>query len=92
MNSVLTVDAHSPGSHRSFGWEKFTDAVIAAISAKTSEKVFILWGNYAIRKVAMIDQKRHTVITGAHPSPLSAYRGFFNSRPFSKSNWEWPEL
>ena len=92
LNSVLSVDAHSPGSHRSFGWDKFTDAVIAAISAKTSEKVFILWGNYAIRKAAMIDSERHTVITGVHPSPLSAYRGFFNSRPFSKSNWEWPEL
>ena len=92
LNSVLTVDAHAPGSHRSFGWEKFTDAVIAAISAKSSGKVFILWGSYAIRKAAMIDSERHTVITGVHPSPLSAYRGFFNSRPFSKSNWEWPEL
>ncbi|MBR7107464.1 MAG: uracil-DNA glycosylase [Lentisphaeria bacterium] len=92
LNSVLSVDAHAPGSHRSFGWEKFTDAVIAAISGKSSGKVFILWGSYAIRKAAIIDGERHTVITGVHPSPLSAYRGFFNSKPFSRAKLEWPEL
>ena len=92
LNSVLSVDAHSPGSHRSFGWEKFTDAVIAEISCKTNGKTFILWGSYALRKAALIDETRHTVITGVHPSPLSAYRGFFGSRPFSRALPEWPEL
>ena len=92
LNSVLSVDAHSPGSHRSFGWEKFTDAVIAEISRKTSGKTFILWGSYALRKVALIDETRHTVIKGVHPSPLSAYRGFFGSRPFSQALPDWPEL
>ena len=92
LNSVLSVDAHTPGSHRSFGWEKFTDAVIAEISCKTNGKTFILWGSYALRKAALIDETRHTVITGVHPSPLSAYRGFFGSRPFSRALPEWPEL
>ena len=92
LNSVLSVDAHAPGSHRSYGWEKFTDAVIAQISCRTSGKTFILWGSYALRKAALIDEARHTVITGVHPSPLSAYRGFFNSRPFSRALPEWPQL
>ena len=92
LNSVLSVDAHTPGSHRSFGWEKFTDAVIAEISCKTSGKTFILWGSYALRKAALIDETRHTVIKGVHPSPLSAYRGFFGSRPFSRALPDWPEL
>ena len=92
LNSVLSVDAHSPGSHHSFGWEKFTDAVIAAISAKRSGISFILWGSYAIRKASLIDRTKHRLITGVHPSPLSAYRGFFGSRPFSAALDDWPEL
>ena len=92
LNSVLSVDAHCPGSHRGYNWEKFTDAVIAEISRKTRNKTFILWGSYALRKAALIDETRHKVITGVHPSPLSAYRGFFNSRPFSRALPDWPEL
>ena len=92
LNSVLSVDAHTPGSHRHFGWEKFTDAVIAAISARCSGISFILWGSYAIRKASLIDQTKHRLITGVHPSPLSAYRGFFGSRPFSAALDDWPEL
>ena len=92
LNSVLSVDAHTPGSHRSFGWEKFTDAVISALSAKRSGISFILWGSYAVRKAALIDKDKHRVITGVHPSPLSAYRGFFGSRPFSSALENWPEL
>ena len=92
LNSVLSVDAHCPGSHRAYNWEKFTDAVIREISRQTSGKTFILWGSYALRKAALIDETRHKVITGVHPSPLSAYRGFFNSRPFSRALPDWPEL
>ena len=92
LNSVLSVDAHAPGSHRSYRWEKFTDAVIAEISRKMCGKTFILWGSYALRKVSLIDETRHKVIKGVHPSPLSAYRGFFNSRPFSQALPDWPEL
>ena len=92
LNSVLSVDAHTPGSHRSYQWEKFTDAVIAEISRKMCGKTFILWGSYALRKASLIDETRHKVIKGVHPSPLSAYRGFFNSRPFSQALPDWPEL
>lgn len=92
LNSVLSVDAHTPGSHRSYQWEKFTDAVITEISRKMCGKSFILWGSYALRKVSLIDETRHKVIKGVHPSPLSAYRGFFNSRPFSQALPDWPEL
>ncbi len=92
LNSVLTVDAHSPGSHRNFGWEKFTDAVISAISSRRSGITFILWGAFAIRKASLIDRNKHRVITGVHPSPLSAYRGFFGSKPFSAALEDWPQL
>lgn len=97
LNSLLTVDESSPGSHRSFGWEKFTDAVIAAISAKRDGVVFLLWGAYAIKKSRFIDAGCHTIISGVHPSPLSAYRGFAGSAPFSRteaalSGWHWPSL
>lgn len=92
LNSILSVDAHAPGSHRSFGWEKFTDAVISVLNERTCGKVFILWGSFASAKAKLIDPERHMVITGVHPSPLSAYRGFFNSKPFSRSRWQWPEL
>ena len=92
LNSVLTVDAHTPGSHRSFGWENFTDAVISAISEKTSGISFILWGSFAMKKAKLINQNKHRVISGVHPSPLSAYRGFFGSKPFSQALDDWPEI
>lgn len=92
LNSVLSVDAHTPGSHRSYGWEKFTDAVIAALSSRRDGISFILWGSYALKKAVLIDETRHKIIRGVHPSPLSAYRGFFGSRPFSQALENWPEL
>ncbi len=87
LNSVLTVEAHRAGSHKSFGWEKFTDAVISATNRLEQPMAFLLWGNYAIRKAALIQSEApRLVLTGVHPSPLSAYRGFFGSRPFSRIN------
>lgn len=86
LNSTLTVRAQQAGSHQGHGWEQFTDAVIRAIAEQRQNVVFILWGAYAQRKGAFIDRTRHCVLTSAHPSPLSAYRGFFGSRPFSKTN------
>lgn len=97
LNAILSVDAHRPASHRDCGWEKFTDAAIRAVSAGAEKRVaFILWGNYARSKKKLIDP-RHFVLEGAHPSPLSAYRGFFGSRPFSQveaalGDWRWPAL
>lgn len=94
INAILTVDAHSPGSHANFGWEKFTDAVISALSRQKNGIVFMLWGGFARKKAALIDREKHFILENAHPSPLSAYRGFFGSRPFSAAaallkNWEW---
>ncbi|HCI52281.1 MAG TPA: uracil-DNA glycosylase [Gallionella sp.] len=86
LNAVLTVEAHQANSHKERGWETFTDAVIAAVNAKTDPVVFVLWGAYARKKIGLIDRSRHVVIESPHPSPLSAYRGFFGSRPFSKIN------
>ena len=87
LNSVLTVEAHKAGSHKSFGWETFTDSVIAATNALPQPIAFVLWGNYAIKKAALIHSDApRLVLTGVHPSPLSAYRGFFGSKPFSKIN------
>lgn len=87
LNSVLTVEAHRAGSHRSFGWEQFTDSVITATNALPQPIAFLLWGNYAIKKAALIQSPApRLVLTSPHPSPLSAYRGFFGSRPFSKIN------
>ncbi len=86
LNAVLTVQAHQANSHQNKGWEIFTDAVIKAVNAKPDPVVFVLWGAYARKKIGLIDQSRHTVIESAHPSPLSAYRGFFGSRPFSRIN------
>ena len=87
LNSILTVEAHQAGSHRKFGWEAFTDAVIAATNRLPQPIAFVLWGNYSMKKAALIrtDAPR-LVLTSAHPSPLSAYRGFFGSAPFSKIN------
>ena len=86
LNAVLTVRAHAPGSHRNQGWEIFTDAIIAAINAKSEPMVFLLWGNYAKEKIKLIDRQRHLIIHSSHPSPLSAHNGFFGSKPFSKTN------
>ena len=86
LNTVLTVRAHQAFSHRGIGWEEFTDATIRAIEEKEEPVVYILWGSPAQKKRAMIHQKKRLILTAPHPSPLSAYRGFFGSRPFSKCN------
>ena len=86
LNAFLTVRARSAASHRSAGWETFTDEVIRAVSAKPERVVFILWGAFARRKKALVDMTRHVVIESAHPSPLSAHNGFLGSRPFSRAN------
>ena len=86
LNTTLTVRAGQAGSHQGKGWETFTDAVIRAVDAKPDRVVFVLWGNAARRKKALVDLSRHVVIESAHPSPLSAHNGFFGSRPFSRIN------
>lgn len=86
LNTVLTVEAGKAGSHQQRGWEQFTTAVLQAVNAQTQPVVFILWGNQAQQKAALIDANRHAIIASAHPSPLSARRGFFGSRPFSRAN------
>ena len=86
LNATLTVRAHQAGSHQGHGWEAFTDAVIARLAVEREHLVFILWGSYAQRKGAMIDRSRHLVLASAHPSPLSAYRGFFGNHHFSRAN------
>ena len=88
LNATLTVRAHQAGSHQSMGWETFTDNVISHLSATCPHLVFMLWGSYAIRKSSLIDSSRHLILTSPHPSPLSAHRGFFGNRHFSKAN-EW---
>lgn len=84
LNAVLTVRAGEPLSHRGKGWELFTDAVIRKVNEKKSPVVFVLWGGPAQKKIGLIDTQRHAIVKAAHPSPLSAHRGFFGSRPFSK--------
>ena len=86
LNTVLTVRAHEANSHQKKGWEKFTDAVINAINASEQPIVFILWGKPAQSKKKMLTNPKHLIIEGPHPSPLSSYRGFFGSKPFSKAN------
>lgn len=86
LNATLTVEAGKPGSHQGLGWEEFTDAVIKKLSDDKEHLVFILWGRYAQDKGAHIDTSKHLTITSAHPSPFSAYNGFFGSKPFSKAN------
>jgi uracil-DNA glycosylase len=86
LNTVLTVRVHQPNSHRRRGWERFTDAVIGAVNQKPGPVVFMLWGQPARKKAALIDRDRHAVVQAAHPSPLSAHRGFFGSRPFSAAS------
>jgi uracil-DNA glycosylase len=104
LNAVLTVRAHQANSHQGKGWENFTDAVLRAVNAKSTRVVFLLWGSYAQRKAEGIDASRHTVLKAPHPSPLSADRGFFGCRHFSKANaaleaaglppidWQLPDL
>lgn len=86
LNSILTVRKNEAASHRNKGWETFTDSIITKLSLQNKHIVFVLWGAYAQKKVELIDQSKHTLIKSAHPSPLSAYRGFFGSKPFSKIN------
>jgi uracil-DNA glycosylase len=104
LNAVLTVRAHTPNSHKSKGWEKFTDAVIQKVNQKEDRVVFLLWGAYAQKKAPLITGEHHVVIKGVHPSPLSAEKGFFGSQPFSSINkaleeagkepidWQLPEI
>jgi uracil-DNA glycosylase len=86
LNSALSVEEGKPGSHAYFGWEYFTDAVIERLSTEKENLVFILWGAHAQSKIRLIDEKKHLILTAPHPSPLAAYRGFFGSKPFSKTN------
>lgn len=97
LNATLTVRAHEAGSHQNQGWEGFTDVVVERLNVHPRRLVFILWGNTARKKAAVIDRNRHFVLESPHPSPLSAHRGFFGSRPFSKTNaklkeWGEPEI
>jgi uracil-DNA glycosylase len=86
LNATLTVRAHQAGSHQNRGWEQFTDAVIRVLSEKKENIVFLLWGSYAQRKGEIIDAQRHLLLQSPHPSPLSAYRGFFGNGHFGKAN------
>lgn len=86
LNATLTVEAGKAGSHQRRGWEEFTDAVIKSLNEQKKNLVFILWGSYAQKKGDIIDRKKHLVLTSPHPSPLSAHRGFFGCRHFSKAN------
>lgn len=86
LNAVLTVEKEKAASHQNQGWEKFTDEIITVINENCDHVVFILWGANAQKKASFVDRSKHLVLESAHPSPLSSYRGFFGSRPFSKAN------
>ena len=86
LNATLTVRAHQAGSHQRKGWEDFTDAAIRTLAEQKEHLVFILWGAYAQKKGAFINREKHLVLTSAHPSPLSAYNGFFGNKHFSRAN------
>lgn len=86
LNATLTVRAHSAGSHQKMGWEEFTDAVIRTLSERRDGLVFLLWGKYAQSKESLIDASKHAILKAPHPSPLSAYAGFFGCKHFSKTN------
>jgi len=86
MNAVLSVEEAKPNSHKQRGWEIFTDNIIKKLSCSFENLVFILWGGASQKKMKLIDEKKHCILKSAHPSPLSAYRGFFGSKPFSKTN------
>ena len=87
LNAILTVKASQPGSHKHLGWERFTDQVILHLSNKKQNLVFLLWGAFAGRKKGLIDDEKHLILTSAHPSPLSCYRGFQGNGHFSKANY-----
>jgi len=86
LNAILTVEAHIAGSHQKKGWEEFTNSVISKLNQLKENLVFILWGKFAQSKAILIDSSKHKIISSAHPSPLSAYNGFFGSKPFSQTN------
>lgn len=86
LNSTLTVSEKIPNSHSGLGWERFTDKTLKLISSKNKKVVFILWGKHAEKKEILVDQKKHLILKSSHPSPLSAYRGFFGCKHFSKTN------
>lgn len=86
LNNVLTVEDGKAGSHHNKGWEQFTDRIVEILNEKKENLVFILWGSPAQKKAAKVDSKKHFLIKSVHPSPLSSYRGFFGSKPFSKTN------
>lgn len=86
LNSVLTVEDGKPGSHQKKGWEQFTDKVISVVNDQCDHVVFILWGAYAQKKAAFVNREKHLILESVHPSPLSSHRGFFGSKPFSKTN------
>lgn len=86
LNSVLTVEKDRAASHQGKGWEQFTDKIISVVNENCEHVVFILWGSYAQKKAAFVNREKHLVLESVHPSPLSAYRGFFGSKPFSKTN------
>jgi len=86
LNSTLTVESGKANSHKNIGWEKFTESVIQLISKKRNNLVFLLWGNYAHKKEIFIDSNKHLILKSVHPSPLSAYNGFFGNKHFSKTN------
>ena len=86
LNSILTVREHLPLSHQSYGWMRFTDQILSLLNQKSTPIVFVLWGSFSRQKKSLITNPIHCIIEGPHPSPLSAYRGFFGSRPFSKIN------
>jgi uracil-DNA glycosylase len=86
LNTVLTVRAHQPHSHRNQGWEQFTDALITRLNERADPVIFVLWGGPAKKKRLLLKQPRHVILEAAHPSPLSAHQGFFGSRPFSTIN------
>lgn len=86
LNAILTVEANKAASHQNKGWEIFTDSVIEKLSSQRENLVFMLWGNYAKNKINLIDTNKHLVLTAAHPSPFSAYNGFFGCKHFSKAN------
>ena len=86
MNTTLTVEQSKPLSHQNYGWGEFTDKVISVIDNHLENIVFILWGAFAQSKKNLIDSKKHLILTAPHPSPLSAHRGFFGSKPFSQTN------
>ena len=86
LNTVLTVRAHQANSHQGKGWEQFTDAIIQAVNAQDRPIVFLLWGRPAQNKISMLNNQKHLILTAPHPSPLSAYRGFFGCKHFSRTN------